>query len=62
MDAEGLLIQACCRIMDASESGFQAWKDRPPSARTLRHAWPTDEIRQLHATSNKRLRRPTGTR
>ncbi|MEU4833853.1 IS3 family transposase [Streptosporangium sp. NPDC023615] len=31
---------------------FSAWRNRPPSARTLRHAWLTDEIRQVHAASN----------
>ncbi|MFI6511605.1 IS3 family transposase [Streptosporangium sp. NPDC050855] len=52
MAAEGLPIQVCCRIMNVSESGFYAWRDRPPSARTLRHAWLTDEIRKVHAASN----------
>ncbi|MGJ6969605.1 IS3 family transposase [Streptosporangium sp. G11] len=52
MATEGLPIQVCCRIMDVSESGFYAWRNRPPSARTLRHAWLTDEIRQVHAASN----------
>lgn len=52
MATEGLPIQVCCRIMNVSESGFYAWRNRPPSARTLRHAWLTDEIRQVHAASN----------
>jgi hypothetical protein len=31
-----------------SESGFYAWRSRPPSARAIRHAWLTDVIRQVH--------------
>ena len=32
-----------------SESGFYAWRTRPPSERAIRHAWLTDLIRQIHA-------------
>ena len=32
-----------------SESGYYAWRSRPPSARTIRHAWLTDLIRQIQA-------------
>ncbi|MGW0590312.1 IS3 family transposase [Streptosporangium sp. NPDC002607] len=52
MAAEGLPVQMCCRVMGVSESGFYAWRNRPPSARALRHAWLTDMIRQVHAASH----------
>lgn len=37
--------------MGVSESGYYAWRTRPPSARSVRHAWLTDVIRQVHAAS-----------
>jgi putative transposase len=49
MVAEGLPAQLACRVLDVSESGFYAWRARPPSERAIRHAWLTDLIRQIHA-------------
>jgi putative transposase len=51
MAAEGLPVQGACRTLEVSESGYYAWRSRPPSARTIRHAWLTDLIRQVHAAS-----------
>jgi len=34
-----------------SVSGFYMWRSRPPSARSIRHAWLTDLIVQIHADS-----------
>ncbi|MFC6561715.1 IS3 family transposase [Actinoplanes utahensis] len=34
-----------------SESGYYAWLNRPPSARSLRHAWLTERIRAVHEAS-----------
>jgi putative transposase len=48
MVAEGLPAQLACRVLDVSESGFHAWRSRPPSERAIRHAWLTDLIRQVH--------------
>ncbi|MGH9248328.1 MAG: IS3 family transposase [Acidimicrobiales bacterium] len=48
MVAEGLPAQLACRVLDVSESGFYAWRSRPPSEREVRHAWLTDLIRQIH--------------
>jgi putative transposase len=36
-----------------SESGYYAWRSRPPSARAIRHAWLTEVIRQVHAASRQ---------
>lgn len=51
MAEEGLPVQATCRILEVSESGYYAWRSRSPSARDLRHAWLTEQIRQIHADS-----------
>jgi putative transposase len=48
MVAEGLPAQLACRVLDVSESGFYAWRSRPPSERAIRHAWLTDLIQQVH--------------
>ena len=48
MVAEGLPAQLACRVLDVSESGFYAWRSRPPSERAIRHAWLTDLIREVH--------------
>ena len=44
MAAEGLPVQLACRVLGVSESGYYAWRYRPPSARSMRHAWLTDVI------------------
>ena len=51
MAEQGLSIQIACRVLDVSESGFYDWRSRPPSARSIRHAWLTDQIRAVHAAS-----------
>ena len=51
MAAEGLPVDVCCRVVDVSVSGYYAWRCRPPSARSLRHAWLTDQIRAAHDAS-----------
>jgi putative transposase len=51
MAAEGLPVDVCCRVVDVSVSGYYAWRIRPPSARSLRHAWLTEQIRAAHAAS-----------
>ena len=52
MAQDGLPIQTACRILGVSESGLHAWRGRAPSARSVRHAWLTDLIRQAHVASN----------
>jgi putative transposase len=48
MVAGGLAAQLACRVLDVSESGFHAWRARPPLERSIRHAMLTDLIRQIH--------------
>lgn len=47
MAKEGLPVQVSCRILEVSESGFYAWRNRPPSERSLRHAWLTQLITEV---------------
>lgn len=51
MADEGLSIQIACRVLEVSESGFYDWRSRPPSQRSIRHAWLTDLIREVHQSS-----------
>lgn len=48
MAADGLPAQLVCRVLGVSESGYYAWRKRPPSARALRHVWLIGLIRQIH--------------
>jgi putative transposase len=51
MAAEGLPVEVCCRVLAVSASGYYAWRNRPPSARSLRHAWLSEQIRAVHLAS-----------
>lgn len=51
MAAEGLPVQLACRLLSVAESGYYEWRSRPPSARAIRHAWLTDQIRAVHTAS-----------
>ncbi|GIU98111.1 MAG: transposase [Actinomycetota bacterium] len=53
MAAEGLPIQTAFRMLEVSESGFYAWRSRPPSERQLRHAWLTDLVTEIHLASRQ---------
>ena len=46
MRGEGQRSGVACRVLGVSESGFYEWRNRPPSARAIRHAWLTDLIHQ----------------
>ena len=48
---QGINVQRACVMLDVSQSGYYAWKERPPSERTLRHAWLAGEIAQVHKDS-----------
>jgi transposase InsO family protein len=51
MVAEGLQVQTSCRVLGVSVSGFYQRRTRAPSARSIRHAWLTEVIRQVHVDS-----------
>lgn len=48
---QGINVQRACFMLGVSSSGYYAWKDRPPSERTLRHAWLAGEVAQVHKDS-----------
>ncbi len=50
---QGLPVQVACRVLAVSEAGYYARRSRSPSARSIRHAWITDVIRQVHAASRE---------
>ena len=49
---QGFDVQRACVMLAVSPSGYYAWKQRAPSARTLRHAWLAGEIAQVHKDSD----------
>lgn len=48
---QGCSIERASRVLEVSAAGFFAWRERPPSERTIRHAWLTDVIREVHTES-----------
>jgi hypothetical protein len=48
---ESRSVQLACRLLEVTRSGYYAAASRPPSARSIRHAWLTDLITQIHAAS-----------
>jgi putative transposase len=51
MAAEHIPVEVACRVLDVSTSGYYAWRSRSPSQRSIRHAWLTDLIVQVHQDS-----------
>jgi putative transposase len=49
---QGFDVQRACLMLGVSVSGYYDWRERPPSARTLRHAWLAGEIAQVHKDSS----------
>jgi transposase InsO family protein len=45
-------VRTMCRALGISASGFYAWRNRPPSARSLADAKLLEQIRGFHATSD----------
>ncbi len=50
LTGQGFDVQRACLMLGVSVSGYHDWKARPPSARTLRHAWVAGEIAQCTRT------------
>jgi len=44
-------VSTACRVLGVSPSGFYAWADRPPSARSVADAVLTEQIRGVHEES-----------
>jgi putative transposase len=51
MADEGLPVQLAVRVLCVSESGYYRWKKHTASARSLRHAFPTEIIGAVHTAS-----------
>jgi putative transposase len=51
LTGQGIDVQRACVMLGVSQSGYYAWKDRPPSLRTLRHLWLGGEITDIHEAS-----------
>ena len=48
---DGVRVRQACYSLGVSTSGYYEWKTRAPSARSIRHAWLTDLIGQVHEAS-----------
>jgi putative transposase len=51
LTGQGINVRHACRMLGVSESGYYAWKDRPPAPRTLRRIWLAGEITDVHRAS-----------
>ena len=51
MAADGHTVALARRLLGVAESGYYEWRERPLSARALRHAQLTETIRTVHAAS-----------
>lgn len=53
-----LPVSLMCELLEVSESGYWAWRKRPPSDRALYDAWLTERIRAIHGASGGRYGSP----
>lgn len=53
MAAEGLPIERACPLLGVSVSDYYCWLRRPSSARSVRHAWLSEVVGQVHADSRE---------
>jgi putative transposase len=52
LNGDGVRVRQACYSLGVSTSGYYEWKTRAPSARSIRHAWLTDLIGQVHDASH----------
>ncbi len=45
-------VALSCRVLGVSRSGFYAWRQRPPCARSVADATLSDQIRQIYVASH----------
>ncbi|GED84436.1 IS3 family transposase [Streptomyces sp. 6-11-2] len=67
MADDGFPARGIIELLGVSESGYYAWRDRVPSARSLRHAWLTRVILDIYGSSGstfgyRRIRQELGRR
>ena len=53
-------VEPICRELEVSASAYRARQSRPPSDRALRDAFLIEQIRRVHAESQRRLRPAQG--
>lgn len=46
-------VEAMCRVLEVSRSGYYAWQQRPPSATVQRQAELIEQIQQIHEESRQ---------
>ena len=51
-------VVVMCQVLDVSESGFYAWRKRPPCRRQREDAQLTEKIRQVFASHSGRYGSP----
>lgn len=51
LHADGVRVRRACQALGVSTSGYYEWRGRAPSARSIRHAFLTDLISQIHDAS-----------
>ncbi|MEU6497849.1 IS3 family transposase [Streptomyces sp. NPDC046984] len=67
MAQAGFTARMAIGLLGVSESGYYAWRERTPSARSLRQAWLSRIIRDIHRSSGavfgyRRIRQELGHR
>ncbi|GAB2924092.1 IS3 family transposase [Streptomyces heilongjiangensis] len=53
--SQGVSTRRLVTVLDVSESGYYAWRSRPPSPRSVRHGWLSQAIVEIHRDSGARF-------